>query len=198
MQRCCTQFECTLPEQFLGLSTTLAHLHTCLYIVEIKRHWLTNCSFSYLWCTYNSWLLGTATLFHDSFKAFCVNSDFVIEENWKTTRIVRRFMWIQAELGSEKKEGGVNNRKGGAINAVNTVSQSLCLLLCPSIMVRLSVGRSEHPQVLFSGGGEFFHQRFFQLTRMASAWEYKLQPVFWTTLCEAVTLSARTWFFSRG
>ena len=53
-----------------------------------------------------SWLQSTATLFKDSFKAFCMNSNFVIEENWKTKRIVRRSMWTQAELGSEKKEGG--------------------------------------------------------------------------------------------
>ena len=42
-----------------------------------------------------------------------MNSYFVIEENWKTTRIVRRSMWTHAELGSEK-QGRIHEPKSRA------------------------------------------------------------------------------------
>ena len=81
-----------------------------------------------------------------------MNSDSVIEENLKKTRIFRRSMGTQAGLGSEKKKGEALITGGGAMNAVNTVSQSLCQVVChPSWSVCQSVGLTIHG-LLFQGG----------------------------------------------
>ena len=61
-------------------------------------------------------------------------------------------MGTQAGLGSEKKKGGGVDNRGGAINAVNTVSQSLCQVVGhPSWSVCQSVGLTIHEFVIFSG-----------------------------------------------